>query len=372
MADAEISLKIYSNESLVYSGTLTSMVFVGRQDKGEPPPYKYCEASRGRKLVIARNNETSVSREQASLELVNSRLVRIANLSANVPIQLDDGRTCEPIGKSCPEDSVCEVPLPVLFNLGDLSLRVEAAGGDLLTNRGSELRNLAEPTLAPGQFRENAPALADLLAEQRDLPAESLMRWLLDTMSVFQHCSSVQEFLEHATKALIDMVGLDFGSALLWHDGQWTTAATVGESLLQPSQTILENVRTGRRSFMFSPSDAPQSSLDGVVSVVAAPILDIEGRVLGVLYGDRRLKEDMRQLEISDLETMVVELVASGAANGLARLEQQEAALKAARPVCPVLYSAARQGAGSESEVAQRSRSRGHGTILRYPGVQRD
>ncbi len=327
MLDAEISLKVYSNESLVYSDAFKSTVVIGRQDKGEPPPYRYCDLDRGRKLVIAPNSETSVLREQASLELLNSRVVRIANLSANVPIRLDDGRVCQPLGNAI-DDSVCDAPLPVVFVVGRLSVRIEAAYDELQLTSGSELRNLAQPTPAPGQYRPNARALSDLLAEEQEISAESLMQWLLDTMTVFQHESSVDDFFDLATKSLIDMVGLDFGAAMLWKDDTWTKAVAYGESTMKPSRAILEKVRQERRSLIFSPS-GNESSLGGVLSVVAAPILDIDGNVLGVLYGDRRCRDDKRQLEITELEAMVVELVASGAANGLARLEHEEAAVKA-------------------------------------------
>ncbi len=326
MHDSDISLKVYSNESLVYSDTFTTSVVLGRQDKGEPPPYRYCDLERGRKLVIAPNSETSVSREQALLELLNSRIVRIANLSANVPIRLDDGRVCQPVGKG--DDSVCDAPLPVVFVVGRLSVRIEAASDELLLTSPSDLRSLAQPTLAPGQFRPNVRALADLLSEDREISAESLMQWLLDTMTVFQHETSVEDFFVLATKSLVDMVGLDFGAAMLWKDEQWVKAVSFGESAMKPSRAILERVRQDRRSLMFSPS-GDESSLGGVLSVVAAPILDLDGNVLGVLYGDRRYSEDKQQLEITELEAMVVELVASGAANGLARLEHEEAALKA-------------------------------------------
>lgn len=327
MADLEISLKVYSNESLVYSDAFSSSVLIGRQDKGEPPPYRYCDLERGRKLVIAPNSETSVSREQASLELLNSRVVRIANLSSNVPIRLDDGRVCQPLGKNG-DDSVCDAPLPVVFVVGRLSVRIEPAVDEMQLSADSELRNLAQPTLAPGQYRPNARALADLLAEEQEITAESLMQWLLDTMTVFQHESSVEDFFELATKSLIDMVGLDFGAAMLWKEDAWAIAVSYGASTMKPSRAILEKVRQERRSLIFSPS-GNESSLGGVMSVVAAPILDIDGNVLGVLYGDRRFREDKKQLEITELEAMVVELVASGAANGLARLEHEQAALKA-------------------------------------------
>jgi adenylate cyclase len=62
----------------------------------------------------------------------------------------------------------------------------------------------------------------------------------------------------------------------------------------------------------------------GVQAVVAAPILDQKGDVIGVLYGDRR------QLgrPITRVEAMLVELLACGVASRLARLKEEQAALR--------------------------------------------
>ena len=95
----------------------------------------------------------------------------------------------------------------------------------------------------------------------------------------------------------------------------------------RPSQRLLDKVRVDRRSFLHLPSN--ESSLDDVQSVVAAPILDPQGDVVGALYGDRRLGESRDAPTISHLETMIVELIASGVANALARHEQEQVAIRA-------------------------------------------
>jgi adenylate cyclase len=61
--------------------------------------------------------------------------------------------------------------------------------------------------------------------------------------------------------------------------------------------------------------------LEGVASVVAAPILDLNENVIGVLYGDRRRADAP---PIGELEAQLVELLAAGIATGIARQEQHE------------------------------------------------
>jgi adenylate cyclase len=70
------------------------------------------------------------------------------------------------------------------------------------------------------------------------------------------------------------------------------------------------------------------ASLSGVQAVIAAPILSKTGEVMGAMYGDRRA--DMRgEAQITRLEAMLVEALAFGVSAGLARLEEEKAALAA-------------------------------------------
>jgi adenylate cyclase len=71
-------------------------------------------------------------------------------------------------------------------------------------------------------------------------------------------------------------------------------------------------------------------SLQNVSALVAAPILDGAGQVIGALYGDRRSGGScVGAPEISAFEAKLVELLASGIAAGLARLKEEQAALAA-------------------------------------------
>src|SRR5262249_6100728 len=73
-----------------------------------------------------------------------------------------------------------------------------------------------------------------------------------------------------------------------------------------------------------------EGSLRDVKEVVASPILNSRGEVIGALYGDRLRQGPARP--ITPLEALLVELLAGGVAAGLARLEQEQAALRAPVP----------------------------------------
>jgi class 3 adenylate cyclase len=58
---------------------------------------------------------------------------------------------------------------------------------------------------------------------------------------------------------------------------------------------------------------------------VAAPLLDSKGKVIGVLYGDKRLKGTVTGEPIGNLEAMLVETLARGVSAGRARVNQEKA-----------------------------------------------
>src|SRR5262249_48841201 len=95
------------------------------------------------------------------------------------------------------------------------------------------------------------------------------------------------------------------------------------------SRHVLSRVLAEKRTFWQVPTDAaPQGSLRGINAVVAAPILDKSGGVIGALYGDRQAR-DLRagRAPITKPEAMLVELLARGGA-GAARIEQEQAELQ--------------------------------------------
>jgi adenylate cyclase len=136
----------------------------------------------------------------------------------------------------------------------------------------------------------------------------------------------------------VNLIDLDSGRVLLWKQDEWQVQAlyadprVVQETARPVSYHILTSVRQEKRTFWEVPGpslpDAP--SLREVDAVVAAPILDRHGAVIGALYGDRRKGHASASAgPITEVEAAFVQLLARGVAAGLARLEQEEAALAA-------------------------------------------
>jgi adenylate cyclase len=71
-------------------------------------------------------------------------------------------------------------------------------------------------------------------------------------------------------------------------------------------------------------------SLQNISALVAAPILNGAGEVIGALYGDRRSGGPADDIpDITMFEAKLVEVLASGIAAGLARVKEEKAAIAA-------------------------------------------
>ncbi len=317
-------LKVYDSQHLVFSVNLQGTVELGRQSEGEEKPFFQKQQADHRRVVIARLDEDTVSRRHARVEPLSREKVRLTNLSAKLAIRLPDGNELAP-------STSCELAIPASLTLGKKVVRIqppeEAAP--------SHLQSLADVTVPPGHFA-SAPRFSALnLTAGPGMDAEALVRWLQAVLDVFQSAAGASAFFAKAARAVVDLVGLDAGRVLLLDKDEWRTEATStagrptgAASEWQPSRQVLTTVCRDKKTCWEVPPAAQAASLVGVKAVVAAPILNRAGEVIGAVYGDRR-QGGGRAGPITRLEAMLVSLLASGVAAGLARLEQEQAALRA-------------------------------------------
>ncbi len=296
-----------------------------------PPPqrtvYVWNRDATHSRLVIARQEENTISRRHAILESVSADRVLLKNLSASQGLSLPEE------GKKLLPGESREIRLPALLVIGAKSIRIKPAEEEECAN----LQSLAGESIAPGQTTELLP-LSQMLARQTEpgLEIEGLVRWLQTVMGVLQSAATSTGFFTKAAQALVDRVGLETGWVLLWKNDDWHVEAvsTTPDSnpAHQPSRQLLNQIRASRRACWMDllPDPKRQGSLLDVQSVVAAPILDHTGEVIGALYGDCGHGNQIANGQPSNrLEALLVELLASGVANGLARLTQEQAALSA-------------------------------------------
>jgi adenylate cyclase len=318
------TIRVYDKQQLVSDMEVDGPVEVGRQSEGEPEPLALRRAESGRwRLVIARLDENTVPRRHALVEPLGPQRARVTSLSSRVAVHLQQGGSVAP-------EAAREVTLPLLLIVGQKTLRIEPSAA----GTAPDIEGLDEATVAPGVSIPLAARTPFPLVARDGLEMESVVRWLRAALDVLQSAAGSLAFFAQAARAVVDLVGLDTARVLLLEGDQWRPQAVqagprgLSEGGWKPSSRLLERMLREKRTFWEVPGHVPEGSLVGVKAVVAAPILDRHGAVIGALYGDRR-QESGQARPITRLEAMLVELLAGGVAAGLARLEQEQAALRA-------------------------------------------
>ena len=158
-------------------------------------------------------------------------------------------------------------------------------------------------------------------------------------MEVLQSAASSLDYLHRAAAAAVRLIDLDVACVLQRQKGEWQEAA--GEiapgctlpKTWRPSRTMLERVLGDKRTVFHPPQGGQDAvsrgeSLQSVRSLVAAPILNRDGEVIAVLYGERRNEGILTRCgTIDELQARLFELLAYGVAAGLARAEQERQVL---------------------------------------------
>jgi adenylate cyclase len=316
-------LRIYEQQRLVHTAEGTGTVELGRQAVGEPGPFADVRDSGVRRVVIARLDEDTVSRKHVRIEPLADGRVRLTNLSQKLPVLLGTGAEAAP-------GAGVDVTLPAMLIVGRRTVRLQSA------EPTPPLLALPEATLPP--LVSNPSRRTGKLPSALGIEAEQLCRWLQAAMGVLQGVAGSREFFPRAARAVVDLVGLDSGRVLLLDGATWNVQAAEhaggppSDPDWRPSRQVLNRLVTDKRTFWIGPEGGtdPGHSLMGVEAVVAAPILNAGGEVIGALYGDRRHASAYGlSAPISKVEAMLVELLAGGVAAGLACIEQEQAAVRA-------------------------------------------
>lgn len=225
-----------------------------------------------------------------------------------------------------------EIVLPTRVILGNRVVGLEGP-----EPQAPSLEALDTEIAAPGApMLDTAVIRRIAISSGKAVETEAMLRWLQTTVVVAQSAATSKDFLHQVARAVVE-VGLDCGAVLMRADGGWSARAfytevmTLGGIKWKPSDRILASVCEKKRTVwrQMDPGSTVSGSLANVDAVVAAPILDQEGEVIGVVYGDRRPGSSSRVAPFTRLEAVLVELLACSVSAGLARLEQEQAALAA-------------------------------------------
>ncbi|HEX5444503.1 MAG TPA: adenylate/guanylate cyclase domain-containing protein, partial [Pirellulales bacterium] len=324
--NATLRYEVYQQGRRLHVGQFAGALELGRQQSPEESLFQVSQAADAQRVAVAPLDASMVSRRHVLLEPTAEDRVRVTNLTAKNAIRLRDGTIAPGDGR--------ELFAPCRVSVGEIEIRVAP-----LASTASDLHSLMQPAAAPGSARLAAGASAVRLPALDQHDSESVVAWLQTVTTVLQSAASSEDFFQRAASAVVDLVGLDSGQVLLCREDRWEPVAQKAASSAaarpgdwQPSRRVLEAMRDERKTTWRQGSEvsAVQGSLAQVEAVVVSPILDRGGAVIGALYGDRLLgTRSPLGARITQPDAMLMETLASGVAAGLARLEQERAAIGA-------------------------------------------
>ncbi|MFI5458062.1 MAG: adenylate/guanylate cyclase domain-containing protein [Isosphaerales bacterium] len=322
-------IRVYHDQHLQFFKECIGPLELGRQH--DPNSENSFQVSNlpdgGCRIAIARNDEVTVSRRLARVEHLSENRVRVRNLSTQVSLGVEGSPQLKPGG-------VCERALPIVLMLGSKVVRIQEAAHDEARRAIQSLEQPAE--LSHPALEEESRVTTLELVSAKVPDVEGVIGWLRAMIRVLQSAASDADFFEKAAQAVVEVVRLDLGRVLTRDGESWKTVTFFPESDHEyeqnnpPSRLVLTRVSEEKRTCWFDPLQLPEdgSSLIGVSSLVAAPVLDRQGQVIAILYGERRLQSMLKAAPpVSRLDAMLVEVLAVGLAAGLARVEQEHAAL---------------------------------------------
>ncbi|NBV44270.1 MAG: adenylate/guanylate cyclase domain-containing protein [Planctomycetia bacterium] len=306
-----------------FQGRVEGTIELGRIDPSQPHAEKLFTpfSSQGCvRVPIADLEQKEFSRRQLHVVRLPDGRVRVTNKSQTLPVQCTGRPDLGPT-------QVADLELPV-------SLRLLQVVVSFAAEEPQQPRHAATADGPAG-----VDVLSTLVSELPPARADSMVRWWRRVIELLQSAAHTEDFYKKATRALVELIGLDVGAVLVVEHNELRVKDLHNprDGNANPSRTICQNVWKSRKTVRELPSTVGEGTdatkFNAIDAVVAAPILDPQQRVLGVLYGHRSRSPNQGSPPptISQLEELLVETLASGVATGLSRLEEQRLKLEEQR-----------------------------------------
>jgi adenylate cyclase len=280
-----------------------------------------------------------VSRNQLAVDEIQPGRVALRNMSSKVAVQVE-----MPIHQLLPPDigaRAYEFDLPVKLTVGKTVIEVESPalpGMERPSPRDidtSSLMTISEPV----RLKKGGSTEFNLETLDPAPDAERLISWFETLVSVQHAAAGSGEFYQQTAKAIVEMVGLDYGMVLLLKNDDWTIVAKYPAETAPDdfSRTLVDQVaRQGRTLFHGSGADLTTKSLIDMSAWVASPILDARtDSVIGVVYGVRALVLGVKgrplegRIGVSTIEAKLLQVLGATVASGLARQKKEAEAIRA-------------------------------------------
>ncbi len=332
------SLRVYRANQLIKAFELSETVTIGRRDVGanEPAAPALFQRDRDTKLIVAEGTVAEIPRIWFRVACEADGQILIENLHAQIKLSVDHQ---PPV--SCGEKRTFNRDL--LIDLG-AGFAVRVSVEKKSSSAGESLRQLTN-ILTPRTMIQSTERFLSIQSFDSGKGLE-IAKMLQLALGVVQEAAGSDRFFQAAVDAALQIVGLDRVLILLRNESTgfgksssspscfdgWSVMAEKIRDSARPgtigplSRTVFQRTIDAGSTQIFDPGTGGQAGFDNAQSLMqvccatAAPILDHERQVLGVLYGDRwTTGGDLDSRRISDLEATIIEVLASAMAGGIAR-----------------------------------------------------
>ncbi len=321
MSSMKFRVEVFKELFPLYSADVNGALELGRQDAGEPNAVALVQTNGKQRLIIADHGVTALARHQLHAELLQDGTLRMTNLSKDVPVKDATRQTLE-------KSATRVYPLPTTFVFPAASLSVKFDRCSSESDPEFELQSLATKTMAPGTRLAFSESLSDSV--NGELPQEipqldRIVQGLREAMEIYQNVRTEEALYDAAVTGAVKLCGFDGAKLLRLSQGTWQEVRQFGTFHTEISQFVLRQVLKQTKTLWNSGRHEATESLLRLEAVIAVPILDRAGTVIGALYGERRsqIRINARRM-ITQTDAQLMEILAFGVASEISRQKQEE------------------------------------------------
>ncbi|QDV68799.1 Adenylate cyclase 2 [Rosistilla carotiformis] len=325
-----LNFELFRGDGTNDAWTAETPVNVGRQDPScsEPVMGLFENNPCGRRLVVAAAINRDVPRYFFSVNTDDDGMIVIQNLHPQCELLVVQG---DPLPCNASRRFAKSIELVIRERT---TLRV--SNGQPTSDSSQIYRTLNSLPLDPMSI---SMQVGDDLATHAPETGQGqeVVHLLQQVLPVIRESVTTDSFFRAAAFAAVRIAKLNRCIIRLFQEDAFEDRAEVFEDSIageamsrlrqsapEVSDTMINRVRKRGLTQIFdtaSPGALEGASLMNLSQAVAAPILDKERRVVGVLYGDRWTDLSMRPF--SDIEAKLVEILAGAVAAGMARQSEE-------------------------------------------------
>jgi adenylate cyclase len=285
-------------------------IIIGRQTGHDEKPPSHRLREQKCRVVLAGRDSSVLSRQHLLIQAQGDGRIRVTNESHRHGVVLPNRAMLRSRESE-------ELSLPASLGIADWVVRIEAPDTEATPLRALE-QTPPLPLTTIGVRRPFAPLATPLTDENA---SEFYLRLIEVSLIRLQAAGDAKTLLDQAAHCGAELLELDSVWALLLEEGKWVQKTSARRDDLprekagEPSNFVLGKVRDEKRAFWMT---AQTVGLGVLPSVVAAPILDAQGAVIGAIYGHRLTTSGEARVPFNRLMALCVELLASAVSSGLA------------------------------------------------------